>query len=89
MGGSLTVATVVPELSLAAVGAGFYPELYRDLEEEYRGVLDAAYAKVPPELSSRALLIGGYPARAIVSEAKAGGHDLVVLVIHLPDESET
>ena len=60
-----------------------------DLEKEYRGVLDAAEAKVPAEISSRAVLLGGYPSRAIVSEAKAGGHDLVVLVIHLPDESET
>lgn len=121
-GCSLTVATVVPEPSVVAVGGGFvpfdYPGLYRDLEEEYRGVLDTAQAKVPPEISSRAVLLNGHPARAIVSEAKSGGHDLVVigsrglgglpslilgsvsrevlhgspvpvLVIHLPDESES
>jgi nucleotide-binding universal stress UspA family protein len=82
-GGSLTLATVVPEPSVAAVGGGFapfdYPDLYRNLNEEYQGVLDAAEAKVPAEISSRALLLEGHPARAIVNEVKSGGHDLVVI----------
>jgi nucleotide-binding universal stress UspA family protein len=82
--GSLTLAAVVPELSVWALGGGFapavdYQALHDDLEREYQGMLDAAQAKVPPEISSRAVLLAGRPGSAIVGEAKSGAHDLVVV----------
>src|SRR2546423_3597821 len=82
--GSLTLVTVVPELTTWAVGAGFtpavdYQPLHDDLEREYREMLDAAQAKIPPEVPSRAVLLEGRPGQAIVSEAKSGSHDLVVM----------
>jgi nucleotide-binding universal stress UspA family protein len=82
--GSLTLVTVVPELSAWALGGGFapavdYQAIHDDLEREYRRMLDDAQAKVPPEISSRAILLDGRPGSAIVDEAKSGGHDLVVM----------
>jgi nucleotide-binding universal stress UspA family protein len=82
--GSLTLVTVMPELTTWALGSGFtpavdYQSLHDDLEREYRQMLEAAQAKVPPEVPSRALLLEGRPGQAIVGEAKSGGHDLVAM----------
>jgi nucleotide-binding universal stress UspA family protein len=82
--GSLTLVTVVPQLTTWALGSGFtpavdYQTLYDDLEGEYRKMLDAAQAKVPPEVRSQALLLEGRPGQAIVGQAKSGGHDLVAM----------
>jgi nucleotide-binding universal stress UspA family protein len=64
--GSLTLVTVMPELTTWALGSGFtpavdYQALHDDLEREYRKMLDAAQAKAPPEVPSRALLLEGRP----------------------------
>lgn len=82
--GSLTLVTVVPELTTWALGAGFtpavdYEALHNDLDREYREMLDAARAKVPPEVPSRSVLLEGRPGQAIAGEARSGGHDLVVM----------
>jgi nucleotide-binding universal stress UspA family protein len=82
--GSITVATVVPELSVWALGGGFappidYQAIHDDLERSYRAMLEAAHAKVPQEIQSRAVLLEGRPGRALVDEANTAGHDLVAV----------
>src|ERR671937_1814913 len=82
--GSLTVAAVVPAPTSWALGGGFalatdYDTIQRDLENAYREMLDAEYAKVPDEVPSGSVLLDGRPAQAIVGEVRSGGHDLVVI----------
>jgi nucleotide-binding universal stress UspA family protein len=83
--GSLTIATVIPDPStLALSGGGFaytadYGSLEADLEREYRELLDGEKAKVPEGVEVEGVLLEGRPARAIVEQVKAGGHDLVVM----------
>jgi nucleotide-binding universal stress UspA family protein len=82
---SLSVATVVPDPNtLALSGAGFayavdYEGLDRDLQREYRELLDGEVAKVPEGLKAEGVLLEGRAARAIVERVKAAGHDLVVI----------
>jgi nucleotide-binding universal stress UspA family protein len=82
--GSVTLVTVVPELTTWALGGGFtptvdYQSLRDDLDREYRQMLDDAKAKVPPEVRSNAVLLEGRPGRAIVDQVRSGGHDLVAM----------
>lgn len=83
-GASLTLVTVVPDVSTLALGGGFapavdYQTLSDDLEREYKELLESEQAKLPAEDRFRAVLLRGRPARAITDEVKAGGHDLVVM----------
>ncbi len=81
---ALTLVTVVPDVSTLALGGGFAPAidyqgLSDDLDREYKELLEGEQAKLPAEDRFRAILLRGRPARAIVDEVKAGGHDLVVM----------
>jgi nucleotide-binding universal stress UspA family protein len=84
-GGSLTVAAVTPGLSpwLIAPGGMAPPEnigaLQEEIAAEYRGMLDKAAATVPDEVPTETVLLEGPPARAIVSQVRKGGHDLVAM----------
>jgi nucleotide-binding universal stress UspA family protein len=84
-GGSLTVVTVVPELSAWVLGgAGMPPpvdlvRLHEDLVRDYGRMLEEEAASVPDDVQSRSLLLEGRPAEAIVRQTRAGGHDLVVM----------
>src|SRR6266542_2507242 len=84
-GGSLTLATVVPELSgWVYRGGGLAPpvnfaSLQDELEREYRGLLDQAMAKVPDDLPSSSVLLEGRPAEALVRQVRSEGYDLVVM----------
>jgi nucleotide-binding universal stress UspA family protein len=82
---SLTVATVVPDLSGWVYGGGGlappfdYQGLHKDMKVSYRETLDSAQEKIPAEIESRAVMLEGRPARALIDEVKSGGHDLVVM----------
>ncbi|SRR5581483_7697845 len=83
-GASLTVATVVPELSSWALAGPFaapldFAAVHRDLDSAYRQMLDDALAKVPDELHPQPVLLEGRPAQAIIDQVRSGGHDLVVV----------
>jgi len=82
--GTLTLVTAVPDPTALALGGGFaYPVDYEsfdaELKSDYRELLDKEKARVPDEVESQALLLEGRPSRAIVAQAKAGQHDLVVM----------
>lgn len=83
-GASLTVVTVVPELSSWALAGPFaaplnFDAVHKDLESAYREMLDEALAKVPEELHAQSVVLEGRPAQAIVEQVRSGGHDLVVI----------
>lgn len=82
--GSVSIAVVVPEpAAWTLTGAGFasvdYQRLYEELEREYRDMLDAEVAKVPPEVRSRGVVLRGRPGNALLDQLKAGGHDLIAM----------
>lgn len=74
---SLTVLTVVPDVSTAvtSVAAGPY-----DLEGVYNEILTTARAKLPEDVSVTTRLEHGQPASRITEAA--AGHDLVVMGTH-------
>jgi nucleotide-binding universal stress UspA family protein len=85
-GGSLTLVTVVPELStwFLAAGTGLPPpvdlaQLRDDLLREYGQMLEQAEARVPDGVRSTALVLEGRVGEAIVRQVRAGGHDLVAM----------
>ncbi len=83
-GGTLTVVAVTPDPAtlISSPGAAFVPDygdILKDLNAAYQELLDTAMAKVPSEVESRAQLLHGRPARAILDEAESGGHDLIVM----------
>jgi nucleotide-binding universal stress UspA family protein len=65
------VAAVPPPVDLA--------RLREDLIREYRQMLEQAEAKVPTDVQSTALVLEGRVGEAIVSQVRAGGHDLVAM----------
>jgi nucleotide-binding universal stress UspA family protein len=81
----LTVITVVPEPSLWVMETGYVVppinigELERQTKASYRAMLDAAVATVPDDLPVRSVLGYGAAGPAIVEEAGAGNHDLIVM----------
>jgi nucleotide-binding universal stress UspA family protein len=80
----LTVMTVAPEPSDWAMGNGYVVpinagELREQIQRGYQSVLDAAVATVPDDLSVTKVLRWGAPGPAIVDEASAGDHDLIVM----------
>jgi nucleotide-binding universal stress UspA family protein len=84
-GGSLTLVAVAPGLSPWMLGPGGMapPENLGALQEaiarEFQGLLDEAAATIPDEIAAETVLLEGPPAKAIVSQARKGGHDLVAM----------
>jgi nucleotide-binding universal stress UspA family protein len=82
--GRLTVMTVVPEPSAWALGSGFETpvdlnDLNRQVEREYQAMLDATVDAVPSDLPVKKVLTRGPAGPAIVAEARASDHDLIVM----------
>jgi nucleotide-binding universal stress UspA family protein len=82
--GRLTVMTAVPEPSAWALGSGFetpvnLDDLNRQIEHEYQAMLDATVDSVPSDLPVKKVLARGPAGPAIVAEARAGDHDLIVM----------
>jgi nucleotide-binding universal stress UspA family protein len=82
--GRLTVMTVVPEPSAWALGSGYEPavdlhEISMQIEREYEAMLDASVDALPGDLSVTKVLTRGAAGSAIVAEARASDHDLVVM----------
>ena len=82
----LTVMTVAPEPFDWAMGAGwgFAPpvnsgELRKQADRSYRALLDDAVGTVPDDLQVTTVLGRGAAGSAIVAEAGAGDHDLIVM----------
>jgi nucleotide-binding universal stress UspA family protein len=82
----LTVMTVAPEPFDWAMGGGWgfappvnHAELREQTERSYRSVLDVAVASVPDDLPVTTVLSRGAAGSAIVDEAAAGNHDLIVM----------
>jgi nucleotide-binding universal stress UspA family protein len=82
--GNLTVMTVVPEPSAWALGSGFEApvdlnDLSRQIEREYQAMLDATVDALPSDLPVKKVLTRGPAGPAIVAEARASDHDLIVM----------
>lgn len=80
---ALTVMTVVPSTNPWVLGGGYYVpvnvgDLNRQAERNYKRTLDAAIARVPDDLPVTAILKRGAVGPAIVDQACAGEHDLIV-----------
>jgi nucleotide-binding universal stress UspA family protein len=84
-GGSLTLVGVTPGLSPWMLGPGGMapPEnlgvLQQEIAREFQALLDKAAATVPDDVSIDTVLLEGPPAKAIVSQTRQGGHDLVAM----------
>ena len=82
--GRLTVMTVVPEPSAWALGSGYEApvdvnDLSMQIEREYQAMLDATVDALPSDLPVKKLLTRGPAGPAIVAEAGASDHDLIVM----------
>ncbi len=81
--GTLTVMAVAPEPAVWAFSGYDAPvnvdRLSKQIERDYQAMLDAAIATVPVDLPVTKILKRGAAGPAIVDEANAGGHDLVVM----------
>ena len=77
----LTVVSVVPEPSTwVAAGYGMpVPAEPVNPEQQARRILDRAVSAVPHDLPVTVLLRHGPAAQAILDQAEAGGHDLIVM----------
>jgi nucleotide-binding universal stress UspA family protein len=82
--GRLTVMTVVPEPAAWALGSGYETavdlnDLSSQIEREYQAMLDATVDAVPSDLAANKVLTRGAAGPAIVDEARAGDHDLIIM----------
>jgi nucleotide-binding universal stress UspA family protein len=82
--GRLTVIAVVPEPFVWSLGSGYevavnLDELRRQVERDYRTMLDDAAHTVPADVPVTKILKHGAAASAIVGEARANDHDLIVM----------
>jgi nucleotide-binding universal stress UspA family protein len=87
--GKLTVMAVAPEPEMWAFTGYDVPTsvdvldnvdgLDKEVEREYQAMLDGAVEALPAEIPVRKLLKRGPAGAAIVAEANAGDHDLVVM----------
>jgi nucleotide-binding universal stress UspA family protein len=82
--GRLTVMTVVPEPSAWALGSGYEApvdvnDLSMQIESEYQAMLDATVDALPSDLPVKKVLTRGPAGPAIVAEARASDHDLIVM----------
>jgi nucleotide-binding universal stress UspA family protein len=84
-GGSLTLVGVAPGLSpwMLSPGGMAPPENLGALQEamtrEFRELLEEAAAKVPDGVPVETVVLEGPPAKAIISQVRKGGHDLVAM----------
>jgi nucleotide-binding universal stress UspA family protein len=81
---ALTVMTVMPTTNPWALGGGYYvpvnlDELYEQAQRNYERLLEDAVAIVPEDLPVTTLLKRGAADAAIVEQARAGRHDLIVM----------
>jgi nucleotide-binding universal stress UspA family protein len=81
---ALTVMTVMPTANPWALGGGYYvpvnlDELYEQAQRNYERLLEDAVAIVPDDLPVTTLLKRGAADAAIVEQARAGHHDLIVM----------
>jgi nucleotide-binding universal stress UspA family protein len=81
---TLTIITVVPNPpAWSLLGAAGAPISMRDVNQQveraYRAVLEAAVEKVPPNVPVRTILRHGPAGAAILEEAAARDHDLIVM----------
>jgi nucleotide-binding universal stress UspA family protein len=81
--GSITVMAVAPEPTAWALSGYDAPvnvdRLNQQIEREYQAMLDGAISSLPTGLPATKLLQRGSAGPAIVDEANAGSHDLVVV----------
>jgi nucleotide-binding universal stress UspA family protein len=81
--GELTVLTVVPKLSswigTAPLAAPNLVELQQEIEDAWRKDLQEAVDGLPDHLRVTSKLLTGHAGPAIVKQARAGNHDLVVV----------
>jgi nucleotide-binding universal stress UspA family protein len=80
----MTVMTVVPEPADWTLGSAYVApinlgELREQIERNYQTALDGATDTVPDDLPVTKLLLRGAAGPAIVDEARAGDHDLIVM----------
>jgi nucleotide-binding universal stress UspA family protein len=81
---TLTVMTVVPDFTPWAFGDGYYvpvdlAELNHNIERSYQKMLDVAVDAVPGDVPVTSVLKHGTAGPAIVDQADAGNHDLIVM----------
>lgn len=81
---ALTVMTVMPTTNPWTLGGGYYvpvnlDELNQQAERNYERLLEDAVAIVPDDLPVTTILDRGAPDTAIVEQARAGHHDLIVM----------
>lgn len=81
---ALTIMTVVPSPSAWGLGGGFdvpvdIGQLNQQTEHGYRTMLAAAVESVPYDLPVTSVLKHGPAGPAIVEQASAGAHDLIVM----------
>ena len=82
--GRLTVMTVIPAPSAWVLGAGYEPALdlnglSRQLGRDHGSMLDAVVDTLPGDLPVTKVLGRGAAGPAIIAEARAGDHDLIVM----------
>jgi nucleotide-binding universal stress UspA family protein len=74
------LVAVVPELPpLYGPAAAQRPELEQSAQQEMERVLAEARDALPHDVSVTTRLLGGEPSRAIVTAARDGGHDLIIM----------
>ena len=84
-GGSLTLVGVTPGLApwMISPGGMAPPEnlgaLQEEMAREFQGLLDDAAKTVPDDVPTETVVLEGPAAKAIVSQARKGGHDLVAM----------
>lgn len=81
-GAELAVLTVAPEPSdpvLGYVAPANLDELSEQIKRSYQHMLDCAIDAVPDDLPVTGVLRRGSAGPAIVDEARAGDHDLIVM----------
>jgi len=74
-------SSVLPWLAMmpAALPQEALDQFFEATRKEAQAALDEASAQLPKGLSASTLSVDGTPAEAILDQAEAGGHDLIVV----------